>query len=260
MGCGTSCCSTADAALELEPLGSASGLQRHALLVGLDYEGNPQKWPSLTGTKNDMRSLADVLTLGGFPKEKNVRLCIEAKEMTKAKFLQELDDLTAKASPEAFIFFGFSGHGKGNLPDFNHDDEADGRDEALCLFDGWLLDDLLTPKFQAIADRGATVCFYFDCCYAGGMFDGTPSRKASYFFGGKQTEKTVDSIMVVENEGKTEYRYHGQFTQWFLKAVTEAGVRLSNRQLFEKISAQRRTERQQQPVFKSGRPDEPFLL
>ena len=34
---------------------------------------------------------------------------------------------------QAFIFFGFSGHGKGNLPDFNHDDAGRQVGKAFVL-------------------------------------------------------------------------------------------------------------------------------
>lgn len=66
-------------------------------------------------------------------------------------------------SGDVFLF-SFSGHG-GQIPNTNSDDEPDGMDETLCLYDRMLVDDelhMLLGEFRA----GVRVFLVFDSCHS----------------------------------------------------------------------------------------------
>ena len=68
-----------------------------------------------------------------------------------------------------FLFLFFSGHG-GQQPDMNKD-EADGKDETLCMYDGELVDDLIAQMLSSIPE-GVRVLMITDSCNSGTNFRG----------------------------------------------------------------------------------------
>ncbi|RYD32498.1 MAG: hypothetical protein EOP86_15570 [Verrucomicrobiaceae bacterium] len=72
----------------------------------------------------------------------------------------------AAASGSTFLFY-YSGHG-GQIMDRNQD-ETDGEDETLCLFDGELRDDVLNEAWISFPE-GSAIYMLADCCHSGTNF------------------------------------------------------------------------------------------
>lgn len=88
------------------------------------------------------------------------------KQATRAKLLAGLRAAAKTLKKGDLFFLSFSGHG-GQVPDVDgKEDEADGRDETLCLYDGQLLDDELYLEFSQFAE-GVRILMLSDSCHSG---------------------------------------------------------------------------------------------
>jgi hypothetical protein len=122
-----------------------------------NYKGSSN---DLRGCVNDAKDWADVIKLKGF---KNPEMFLDKHATIKAvtgawkKILQE-----AVAGDK--VFLSYSGHGS-HMPDRNGD-EADGRDECLVLYDGYLNDDEIRKIF-AMKKEGVKLFFVSDSCHSG---------------------------------------------------------------------------------------------
>lgn len=76
------------------------------------------------------------------------------------------------ASNDLFILY-ISGHG-GQVRDLNGD-EADGKDETLCLWDGEFTDDKMAALWESMP-RGIRVLFITDTCNSGTNFKYRPKK------------------------------------------------------------------------------------
>ena len=132
-----------------------------ALCVGInDYPGTGS---DLNGCINDCNNWAEFLTKQGY------RVTILHDNMaTKAQVTSQLKTLLATLGFGDRFVFTYSGHGSW-VPDQNGD-EADGRDEVICLYDyssgGYLSDDEMYDIFQS-RKFGVRVYQFSDSCFSG---------------------------------------------------------------------------------------------
>lgn len=134
---------------------------RAALCTGInDYPGNEN---DLGGCVNDARDWQARIASLGYTTD----LLLDG-EVTHANVVGRLQALIEQARLGDHIVFTYSGHGTW-VPD-KDGDEADGRDEAMCLYDfqsgGLLIDDEINRIFGA-RRRGVRVTILSDSCHSG---------------------------------------------------------------------------------------------
>ena len=135
--------------------------KKYALVVGINaYPSAP-----LSGCVNDADDARSALKAAGYDV---VRLV--DRNATKANVVMMLQVCLGRSGVGDRFVFHFSGHGTW-VPD-QDGDEADRRDEALCLYDyergGLLTDDELHRIFQA-RRMGTRVTIISDSCHSGTM-------------------------------------------------------------------------------------------
>ena len=86
------------------------------------------------------------------------------KDLKVLTFTETLGNIIADSRAGDSIVATYSGHGT-NVPDQNGD-ESDGRDEALCLYDGFLVDDMIREMFKNL-HPDASLTFISDSCHSG---------------------------------------------------------------------------------------------
>jgi hypothetical protein len=123
-----------------------------------DYPGTSN---DLQGCVNDAIGWADVLIKRGF---KNVLL--KDSQVTREAFVQTFGNYVADAKSGASIVITNSSHGT-SLPDTNND-EPDGKDEAFCMYNGYLRDDDIRGIIKNLAD-GVNLTIISDSCFSGSV-------------------------------------------------------------------------------------------
>lgn len=133
-----------------------------------DYPGTNS---DLHGCVNDAHDWQDELNKRGF----SSTIFLDS-QCTKAKMVEEFEKIVDLTGPDDIAVITYSGHGTW-VPDMNND-EADGRDEALCPYDigkgQVLLDDELVQIFNK---RGysARIIFISDSCHSGTVSRAVPN-------------------------------------------------------------------------------------
>ncbi|MEO2006051.1 MAG: caspase family protein, partial [Candidatus Poribacteria bacterium] len=149
---------------------SLASAESYALLVGInDYRS--MSFRDLRFAEGDAESMREMFTHYMGIKEENAKILL-GKEATRRNVALAIKGwLTEKASsPDDIVFFYFSGHGTYAIDD--GDDEDDGRDELLCVYDSspildltYIKDDDLNRWFAQVA--AGTKVVLLDCCHAG---------------------------------------------------------------------------------------------
>jgi len=105
------------------------------------------------------------------------------------------------------LFISYSGHGS-LIPDSNSD-EADAKDEAWCLYDGFLLDDELYALWT-LFEEDVRIFMISDSCHSGTMTKAAPGEDVAVpkFFPKDQAEKV--------------YRQHKSFYDYIRTMVAPA--------------------------------------
>jgi metacaspase-1 len=147
----------------------ASAAKAISLHLGLNsvsaaaYEGWDGPLAACEFDANDMAALA---TSKGM--QPTVLL---TKKATRANLLAAMR-AAAKALKAGDLFFlTYSGHG-GQVPDIDNE-EADGKDETWCLYDGQLIDDELYFELSKFA-AGVRILLLSDSCHSGTVSRGPP--------------------------------------------------------------------------------------
>ena len=136
------------------------GPRRRALCIGINnYPGSSN---DLRGCVNDCKVWATEILRGIFKYERPTIL--KDSKATILRVTKEMTRLVMSAKPGDCITIQFSGHGT-SVPDDNGD-ESDGRDEALCLYDGLLRDDDIRD-ILAKAAKGVKLTVITDACHSG---------------------------------------------------------------------------------------------
>lgn len=146
-----------------------SGAQTHVLIIALDYPGTGNE---LTCTKDgdNMKELCrrsgvtDVVAL--YNNEGNFQRVTDA-----------VAEIGSRCRAGDFFIFYYSGHGS-QVPD-KDGDEADGKDECLCLvtpegkldWDEFMTDDQLAALMQSNLDESVNLIIMCDCCHSGTICD-----------------------------------------------------------------------------------------
>lgn len=143
-----------------------------ALCVGInDYPGEGN---DLSGCVNDARDWAELLDANGYWTTK----LLDA-DATHMVVMTELKRMVEEARWGDRIVFTYSGHGSW-IPDASGD-EADGRDEVMCMYDfqngGLLTDDELALVFGG-RRAGVRVMTFSDSCFSGSVTRAADLRRS----------------------------------------------------------------------------------
>jgi len=139
-----------------------------AFLAGIN---NYKSVSDLRGCISDVEKMEKLLT-GTFDfSRQNVRTLAD-QQVVKRNVMEQLDWLIEGAQAEDQLVFFFAGHGS-QVVDVDGDEEEDGVDEILCLWDmdfdkpdTYLLDDDINTFTQRLPE-GASLTIVFDCCHSG---------------------------------------------------------------------------------------------
>jgi len=122
-----------------------------------DYPGTAN---DLSGCNSDSQHWSDLFkNTYGFEVE---RICDSLD--TRSTVINTMTNLIANSKPGDVLVFSYSGHGT-SIQD-THNDEMDGRDEAICLWDGLLLDDNIRDILNKLP-VGVKCTFIADSCFSG---------------------------------------------------------------------------------------------
>lgn len=130
--------------------------KKKALLVGINIYPDPRNY--LPSCVADVRAFESLL-FGHYQFEEIRRL--EDDEATVKAFSDNLDWLFEGATEDSRLVLFYSGHG------YQTQTQPGMLEEFLVLYDGLLLDDILTQKSQSAPERVFTVVL--DSCFSGGM-------------------------------------------------------------------------------------------
>jgi hypothetical protein len=164
--------------------------ERHALLVGVSEYPNLPRDRQLSGARNDLPELRDVLVRRGFSPARLTLLADgipAAAPPTKANVMAGLGVLARTAGPGDFVFIYFAGHGSQApttpaIPSQYR--RADGRQQIFLPKDvaNWeassghvrnaIYDHELMARVADIRARGAFVWAVFDACHSGTLVRG----------------------------------------------------------------------------------------
>mmetsp|Transcript_38031 Transcript_38031/g.80112 ORF Transcript_38031/g.80112 Transcript_38031/m.80112 type:complete len:347 (-) Transcript_38031:287-1327(-) len=170
---------------------TATGTKR-AVMIGINYVGdNPGE---LSGCWNDVLNMKKyIMDVHGFEEDDIVILMDDGEhiEPTAENIINAYKTVVAEAEEGDAIFLHYSGHGT-KLKDDDHNEEADGYDEALVPRDyqstGMIRDDDLYEILVKGCPDGVHMISLMDCCHSGTILD------LPYIFkgDGSQTEMILD--------------------------------------------------------------------
>jgi hypothetical protein len=151
--------------------GIPEGTNVYMIVIALDYPGTGNE---LTCTK-DGDNMIDLWQQCGLPEE-NVQKLYN-NDGNKENVINAVTAVAPNLSPGDFFIFYYSGHGT-SVPD-KSGDEADGKDEALCLvtpdgeldWSAFMTDDDLADLLQENIPEGVNTIVLSDCCHSGSITD-----------------------------------------------------------------------------------------
>jgi hypothetical protein len=119
------------------------------------------------GTKNDLRGCVNDAKIWGQLLNTNYGFNVKSLFDSQVKhntFTEIFGNYVSDSKPGEYIVITFSGHGT-NVPDLSGDEE-NGRDEALCLYDGLLIDDAIRDILKNLHPQ-ANLTIICDSCHSG---------------------------------------------------------------------------------------------
>lgn len=154
---------------EIEPLAIPTGGPRdgrYALVVGIaDYPGVDSDLPLV---ENDVVAVLSMLK-NDFGYSDSEIFVLRNEQATRNNVVRAVREFLGQAGPEGHALLYYSGHGtqtEGNLALVEPlDPEPDGKDEAIVLYDGLLLDDEVGFLLRTLDAGSMTVLF--DSCFSG---------------------------------------------------------------------------------------------
>jgi len=138
-----------------------AGKTKIALCMGInDYPGTNN---DLQGCVNDAKDWAELLTnCYGF---KDCKVLLN-NAVTKNNVKNAMEKMLTGSKAGDIMVITYSGHGTSVVDSQN--DEIDGKDEAICLYDGLLLDDEIRAIFDKLP-KDVKLTFISDSCFSGSV-------------------------------------------------------------------------------------------
>jgi hypothetical protein len=159
------------------PVMHGDPMQSMSIHIGLD-QVDPQRYEGWRGAlpacEADARAMAALAEGQGIVR----RTLLLTADATYDRVMAELATAAAMLRSGDYVLLTFAGHGASferiETPmasdpggqDADDPDARDGRDEAWCLYDTWVLDDELHDRFCRFA-AGVRICVVSDSCFSG---------------------------------------------------------------------------------------------
>lgn len=141
---------------------AAAGRKGIALAIGLNSV-DPKHYAGWSGLlracESDANDMVAIATSKGFACTK-----LLTKQATRNAVITAVQKATKTLRAGDIFMMSYSGHG-GQIDDFNGD-EADGKDETWCLYDGQMIDDELAELWTAFLP-GVRILLLSDSCHSG---------------------------------------------------------------------------------------------
>ena len=134
--------------------------KKYALLIGMESS----KWGACAGSTRDSETMLGLIKqyVDGSHIVK-----LNNGQGTTVAVRKALKEQIAKVPEDGLLIFAYSGHGGQTPKKSNASNETDGKDEFLCLYDGYILDDELWTIFGECKGR---IFVVFDCCHSSTMY------------------------------------------------------------------------------------------
>ena len=134
--------------------------KKYALIVGVEFS----KWGTCAGSNRDSDTMLGLIKqyVDGSHIVK-----LNNGQATTIAVRKALKEQIAKVPEDGLLIFAYSGHGGQTPKKSNASNETDGKDEFLCLYDGYILDDELWTIFGECKGR---ILFIVDACHSGTMY------------------------------------------------------------------------------------------
>lgn len=231
---------------------------RYAVLVGLSFfDAAVYKWDGRAGCQGceaDVDFMRELLITEGVLADRITTL--KSEEATAHAVLSALKSAVGRAGAGDLVIFCYAGHG-GQSADLNGDEEKDGKDETLCLFDREVLDDEV-GAIWGLLPRDAYGLMLSDSCNSGSIAKaiGGGQRPLRPFLiaerrgAGKRDAGHGGLIQIgAARDGESAQGYYdgGAFTM-ALRRVAEAGLPRGYSTLCEQIAARLRADGESQQV------------
>ncbi|TQK03502.1 N-acetylmuramoyl-L-alanine amidase [Herbaspirillum sp. SJZ107] len=235
---------------------------RRALCVGINaYPTQP-----LAGCLADVESWRKALDGAGFAVTR-----LLDQQATRDNIIGQLKQMIAESRAGDVIVFQYAGHGT-EMPDLNHDEEVDGKDQAIVPYDyqtgAFLLDDELGEIYAGVP-AGVNLTCFMDCCHSGDnrrLFIAEGDQRQRFM---PPTQAMIDAFLdyrkhvvgdagaarafaaaaepkvtyevsfaaCARNESAWESQGQGEFTARATRILETAGARLTNGAFIEQVRA-----------------------
>lgn len=129
----------------------------YAVVIGVE---NSRRFGACPGARHDSLQMKRLL------KDISAMEYLLDANATKDHVVQMVKDMIEKVPEDGIFILTYSGHG-GSQKFADTKDEADGKDEFLCLYDTYLKDDDIWDMVTKCKGR---VFLFFDCCHSETMF------------------------------------------------------------------------------------------
>jgi len=213
--------------LQSPPLAEGSGsAETWAMTVGIS--GYPEAADVLNRASMDAMEVHRFLTDDLGVPEDHVVVLVDAMA-TQDAFLGALRDLLDRAGPEDRVLVFFSGHGFQLAPGSGGPEESDSANEAICLFDGDLEDDVLAREIAG--GSGAPVLVMLDACHSGGFVNDFPRGSNTLVLTAARedlsvSERVLTPILLQGAKGSADEDGDGSVTALELMEYIDAGLQL----------------------------------
>eukprot|EP00746_Dinoflagellata_sp_MGD_P057751 gnl/MRDRNA2_/MRDRNA2_24835_c0_seq1.p1 gnl/MRDRNA2_/MRDRNA2_24835_c0~~gnl/MRDRNA2_/MRDRNA2_24835_c0_seq1.p1 ORF type:complete len:325 (-),score=63.80 gnl/MRDRNA2_/MRDRNA2_24835_c0_seq1:428-1321(-) len=146
-----------------------TGSQSHMIVIALDYPGTGNEL-TCTEDGDNMKDLAQKCGVQDI-------VSLYNNDGNKETVIETIKDVGSRCEPGDYFIFNYSGHGT-SVPD-KDGDEADGKDEALCLvtpegkidWDAFLTDDDFCEVVTSCVSPEVKILILCDCCHSGTIGD-----------------------------------------------------------------------------------------
>ena len=134
--------------------------KKYSLIVGMETS----KYGACPGADKDSNTMLGIVSQ--YVDSSHI-VKLNNKQSTVDAVRKALTNQIEKVPEDGLFIFTYSGHGGQTNYKPVASNETDGKDEFLCLFDGYILDDELWTIFNKCKGR---VFVVFDCCHSSTMF------------------------------------------------------------------------------------------
>ncbi|MEM6342799.1 MAG: caspase family protein [Bacteroidota bacterium] len=193
----------------------------YSLHVGLDFvnsdDYNGSEWPLDVAVK-DMISMRDLAA-----KQKFKTTCLQNEEATISAFISGVRSIKDKVKAGDIFLLTYAGHGYQTKDQNGDEEEGDGKDENLCLFDGLFVDDKLNELFCEFP-AGVRILVVSDCCHGGSIHKYGLADTVEEVPTEEQDEPLASVILLsgtADNQEAYEGEENGRFTECLLEVWDE---------------------------------------